>query len=108
MLTTTDIYLAAALMSLGAKLDNVNRDDPRHMEFSMEMEHPTVVTVTPIPHFSSPTLSTAENIGTMGEVKPVVQLTDYEKKWMNGELMVNAVKFAEAIKRMKSVVHSHS
>lgn len=90
MLKTTDIYLAAALMSLGAKLDNVDRDDPRHMEFQMEMKPPT---------FESPVLAEAVKV-------EVIDLSVYEKKWMNGDLLVNAVKFAEAIKRMKSVVHS--
>lgn len=104
MLLTTDIYLAAALMSLGAKLDKVNRDDPRHMEFQMELERPSTVTVTPAPQFSSPTLTNA--VQTPDPIKTIT-LSDYEKSWMNGELMVNAVKFAEAIKRMKSVVHSH-
>ncbi len=102
-LVTSDIYLAAALMSLGAKLDNVDRDDPRHMNFKMEMIVPSNVTTTPIPQFSSPTLSSASVTVTS---EPINQLSDYEKKWMNGELLVNAVKFAEAIKRMKSVVHS--
>lgn len=104
MLLTTDIYLAAALMSLGAKLDNVNRDDPRHMEFAMEME-PQPLT------FDSQILR--NGLGETKVVKasdaiaaPLVDLKNYEKQWMNGELMVNAVKFAEAIKRMKSVVHS--
>lgn len=103
MLQTTDIYLAAALMSLGAKLEDVNRDDPRHMEFKMEMEIHSNVTVTPAPQFTSPTLTNAVNAP---DPMKSLTLTDYEKSWMNGELMVNAVKFAEAIKRMKSVVHS--
>lgn len=98
MLTTSDIYLAAALMSLGAKLGDVNRDDPRHMEFIMEMSPA---------EFQSKVLSNAlSNTNTATAIVEPITLTDYEKRWMNGELMVNAVKFAEAIKRMKSVVHS--
>lgn len=92
MLQTTDIYLAAALMSLGAKLDKVNRDDPRHMEFAMSL---------PVPEFASPVLASATE-----PVKVQASLDIYEKQWQNGELLVNAVKFSEAIKRMKSVVHS--
>lgn len=94
MLKTTDIYLAAALMSLGAKLDNVDREDPRHMEFQMMLE--------PV-KFESPVLTNAVNAP---DPEKALTLLEYEKCWMNGELMVNAVKFAEAIKRMKSVVHS--
>lgn len=94
MLKTTDIYLAAALMSLGAKLENVDREDPRHMEFQMVME---------MPKFESPVLT---NAVTAPDPAKSLTLTEYEKCWMNGELMVNAVQFAEAIKRMKSVVHS--
>lgn len=89
MLSTTDIYLAAALMSLGAKLDKVNREDPRHMEFQMQMTPPT---------FQSPVLAEASKVEA--------NLETYEKQWQNGDLLVNAVKFAEAIKRMKSVVHT--
>lgn len=100
MLQTTDIYLAAALMSLGAKLEDVNRDDPRHMEFKMEIEPPKFESKVLIDAVSSNAAVQTVQISTSPS------LTDYEKSWMNGELMVNAVKFAEAIKRMKSVVHS--
>lgn len=103
MLTTSDIYLAAALMSLGAKLDHVNREDPRHMEFGMDLEPQPL-------KFESTVLNDAINpavaSGTVVALAPKIDLIEYEKKWMNGELMVNAVRFADAIKRMKSVVHS--
>ena len=36
--TTSDIYLAAAFMSLGARLHDVNRDDPRHQRFTFESD----------------------------------------------------------------------
>ena len=32
---TTDIYFTAAMLALGAKLENVDRSDPRHMVFKI-------------------------------------------------------------------------
>lgn len=34
------------------------------------------------------------------------ELDEIENKWINRNLVVNAVDFAEAIKRMKSIIHS--
>lgn len=94
MLSTSDIYLAAALMSLGAKLEETDKEDPRHMVFDFALEPPK---------FDSPALQAAvEN----GKTEPDDILKGYEKLWANSELMVNAVKFAEAIKRLKSIVHT--
>jgi hypothetical protein len=71
---TSDIYYAAALLALGAKLEETDRTDPRHMQF----------------YFSSET----------------IDLEILEVKWANRELVVNAFDYSEAIKRMKSLVHS--
>jgi hypothetical protein len=83
---TSDIYLAGALLSLGAKLEEVNRDDLRHMIFVFipkpAQEHPKDVTF--------------DN----------VDLRDLEKHWYNRNLIVNAFDYAEAMKRMKSIIHS--
>ena len=83
---TSDIYLAAALLSLGAKLENTNKDDPRHMEFE----------------FSSPSDFQTGALRDLTEKS----LDDLESQWVNRTLSVNAFDFAEAIKRMKSIVHS--
>ena len=40
----------------------------------------------------------------IGETKE--ELNEIENKWINRNLVVNAVDFAEAIKRMKSIIHS--
>lgn len=93
MKTTTDIYLAAAFLSLGAKLDKTDKSDPRHMVFQ----------------FSSPLKSVPPALtGTPGTVMaPSLDLDALENQWVNRNLMVNAFEFAEALKRMKSLVHSH-
>lgn len=89
---TTDIYFAAALLALGAKLDKTDKTDPRHMEF----------------HFSSPLKEVPPALtGTPGTVMaPSLNLDGLETEWVNKSMKINAFEFAEAIKRMKSVVHS--
>lgn len=85
-LTTTDIYLAAALASLGAKLDKVDKTDPKHMKF---------------------TFSPRPSDFKTGELETISQnLSGLEALWANKQLMVNAVEYAEAIKRLKSIVHT--
>lgn len=81
---TSDVYLAAACLALGYKLETVDRKDPRHMNFEF-----------------------VGNIRT-GELGSLVKdsLEDIETKWVNRSLVVNGWDFAEAIKRMKSIIHS--
>ena len=81
---TSDVYLSAALLALGYKLESVDRKDPRHMVFS----------------FTSITTS-----GNLGELTRL-NLEEIETFWANRTLTVNAFDFAEAIKRMKSLIHS--
>lgn len=84
---TSDIYLASALSALGAKLEDVDKTDPRHMVFE----------------FSPRTVSD----GVLSELKiPTLDLDFIETQWVNRTLQVNASDYAEAIKRLKSVVHS--
>jgi hypothetical protein len=92
MKTTTDIYFAAAMLSLGAKLDKVDRTDQRHMVF----------------HLSSPMKDVPPALtGTPGTVTaPALDLDALELDWANGKVPGNLFDMAEAIKRMKSVVHS--
>ena len=85
-LITSDIYLAAALLSLGARLDDVDKSDTRHMKFTL---------VSTAPPFESSHLQ-----------KACLDLEDPENAWANGSLMVNATNFKDAIQRMKSVIHS--
>ena len=83
---TSDIYFASALLALGAKLENTNKDDPRHMEFEFS---------------STSTIQT----GVLSNLTQL-DLDDLESQWVNRTLTCNAFDFSEAIKRMKSIVHS--
>lgn len=75
---TTDIYFASALIAMGAKLENVDRTDLRHMVFTLSLSE------------------VAEN-----------NFNELEKDWLNRTGVMGAMyNMAEAIKRMKSVVHS--
>lgn len=89
---TTDVYLAAALLALGAKLDSTDKTDPRHMKFNIVPNEPT---------FQSENLP-AHPAGTYMPL----DLEFYENQWANGVLVINAVQFKDAIQRMKSVIHS--
>lgn len=95
---TTDIYLASALLALGAKIESTDKTDLRHIKFSLVKESPDYT-------FKS------ENLPELGdgisERKLVpVGLDEYETQWANGTLMINAVAFKNAIQQMKSVIHS--
>lgn len=93
---TTDIYFAALLLAVGAKLEKTDRTDPRHMEF----------------HFSAPETSQGVVASTEGgsvvTTVPGLDLDELENSWINNKYKVSAFDYAEAIKRMKSVVHSRT
>lgn len=77
---TTKLYLAAALISLGAGVLKIDKSDPRHMEF----------------HLSNSS--------------PIVEDEDewfYKRmqEWENKSLTVNAQEFVDAIQYLKSEVH---
>ncbi len=94
---TTDIYFAAALLALGAKLEKTDKSDPRHMEFHFSSKDSTTGVVNPIsPNAGSAVITTVA----------ALDLDRLETEWVNKSLKINAFEFAEAIKRMKSVVHS--
>ena len=82
---TKDIYLAAALLSLGAVYEGADRTDPKHMQFRF-----------------SPRNAQSDAIPSVA----VQDLGAIEAQWVNGTLTVNGPKYAESIKRMKSIVHS--
>ena len=86
---TSDVYLSAALLALNFKLEKVDRTDPRHMQF----------------HFVG---NEGGNLGSLGTEVSKQNLSTIENQWANRSLQVNAFDFAEAIKRMKSIIHSSS
>lgn len=88
---TTSIYMTAAFLALGAKLENIDKTDPKHMVFCLSDGNvtPPNVTMTPVD-------------ASISEYN----LDVWEKAWANETLQVNAVRFMEAIQRLKSVIHS--
>lgn len=93
---TSDIYFAAAMLALGAKIDSVDKSDPKHMKF-------LVVQTQTLYTFESVNIPGTENV--VGGSVPL-DFEYYETQWANGELMVNAVRYKDAIQRMKSIIHS--
>jgi hypothetical protein len=89
---TTDIYLTAALLALGAKLESTDKSDIRHMRFSVIPNQAEFI---------------SENLPSkpVGDYMPL-DLEFYENQWVNGTLMINAIAFKDAIQRMKSAIHS--
>lgn len=87
MKRTTDVYFAATLLALGYRLEQVDRKDPRHMVFQFAGKKDG-------------------NLGTLQEDVTQENLDTLETQWANRTLMVNAFDQAEAIKRMKSIIHS--
>jgi hypothetical protein len=73
---TKRLYVAAAYVACGAKLANVDKTDPLHMEF------------------------------TFSEGKDMrLTLDKIELQWGDGTLMVKATDYANAIVRLLSIVH---
>lgn len=81
---TSDVYLASALLSLKYELVNIDRTNPKHMVFE----------------FSA---GTSENLG---DAVRTYNIENVEKQWANRTLTGNLNDFSEAIKRMKSLIHS--
>lgn len=97
---TTSIYMTAAFMALGAKLEDIDKTDPRHMIFSLSdgSIDPTSETTTySINDKGQTSVSSAISVNNL-EV--------WERAWANETLQVNAVRFMEAIQRLKSIIHS--
>lgn len=104
--TTSDIYLAAAFLASGAKLEKTDRTDPRHMEFTFSANGSYnlvgVKTASDSANISAPVPPAS---GAIVLTQPL-DLEAIETQWVNKQLKGNLFEFAEAIKRMKSVVHS--
>lgn len=76
---TSKMYLAAALMSLGAKKTGVDRTDPKHMKFILSYSLP----------FSDEDDWFAER----------------ENEWNARTMQVNAQMFVDSIQELKVEVH---
>lgn len=97
---TTSIYMTAAFLALGAKLESIDKTDPKHMVFCLSEE----------PHIPE-TETLTYNVNAKGEMKISAAISEHnldvwEKAWANETLQVNAVRYMEAIQRLKSVIHS--
>jgi hypothetical protein len=75
---TRNIYEVAALLSLGASVTKVDRQDKQHQEFTL----------------------------CYGGDEEHSQLRDWQMQFQSEILLVNASKYAEAIRKMKSIIHS--
>lgn len=85
--STKDLDLAAAYMAVGATYERADRSNPKNIEF----------------YFSPRVVST----GALASVGiPTMDLDLVEKEWTNETLVVNAVKYAQALKRLKGIIHS--
>jgi hypothetical protein len=95
---STDFYFVAALLSLGARLENTDKTDPRHMEFEISLQRP---------EFKSENLQSGMNNSNEHIILGThMDLEYYEKEWANETLYVNALRYKDAIQRLKSVIHS--
>lgn len=87
---TKDIYLASVILALGGKLDHTDKTDPRHQEF----------------HFSPVGEDIFVDNSSPLTISHSLDFEQIETDYANADLMINAVKFKEALQRMKSVIHS--
>jgi hypothetical protein len=93
-ITTSDIYFVAALVTTGAKIDSVDRSDPRHIRFDVSQPNGTYS-------------FTSENLPVGGSISAhLVGLEQYETMWANAEMVVNAVAYKNAIQQVKTLIHS--
>ena len=75
---TRNIYEVAALLTCGATLSKVDRADRQHQEFTLEFEG--------------------------DEEHP--ELRELQLRYQSDTLMVNASKYGETIRKLKSIIHS--
>lgn len=95
---TTAIGLAASFLAMGAKLESVDKSDPKHMVFCFsDSEISFFVDGTTISDSTNNTVLSAVSRNN---------LDVWETQWANESLVVNAVKFWNAVQRLKSIIHS--
>lgn len=94
---TTDLYLAASFLALGATLEKVDKSDPRHMVFELSKEDA---------YLHQNTNTNDANWNTLAVPLKFDDLDSYETAYANGVLLVNAIQFKDAIQRLKSIVHT--
>lgn len=88
------------MLALGAEICNIDRKDPKHIEFTVTRN---------FDDFSKTVNSTDAVISTLSvDMKPSISIHLYEEEllWANGSLMVNALKFKDALQRLKGIIHS--
>ena len=85
-----DMYLAAALLSYGADLQDVDRTDPRRQKFEFTGQVPNVVIID-----SSHATS----------VLPEVSIREFETLFISKKLMFPP-SYPDAIRRIKSAIYS--
>lgn len=102
-----DVYFVAALLALGADISNINRTNPKHIEFTVTRNY-----FDPSQH-----IVLSENSAHVTVDNEVIsyqdlatgyptRLDDEEILWANGSLMVPAVRFKDALQRLKGIIHS--
>lgn len=84
---TSSIYLAAAVMALGAEYDSTDKTETRKMIF----------------YFVIPE-DKADVEKYFGNLR--FDFESVERAWTNRSLMVNASRYSESIQALKSVIHS--
>lgn len=85
--STKDLDLAAAFLASGAIYERADKTNPKNMEF-----------------FFTPRKASTGAISSLDI--PTQDLDFIESQWANKTLLVNAVEYAEAFKRLKSIIHS--
>lgn len=84
---TADFYLAAAVMALGAEYDSADKSDPRRMIFYFVIPEDKALL--------------EQYFGTYK-----FDFQSVEREWVNGALQVNAQRYANSVKTLKSIIHS--
>ena len=93
-INSSDIYFVAALLTTGAKIESVDRTDPRHIKFNVTIPEPVMT-------FTSENLPMGTSLmGTLNGLEL------YENQWANGVFMVNAISYKNAIQQVKTLIHS--
>jgi len=89
--STKDLDLAAAYLAVGAEYVRADKSNPKNIEF----------------YFAPREISKQSTIGAIATLHiPTQDLDRVEAEWTNETLVVNAVKYAQALKRLKGIIHS--